>query len=140
MHPTWAGDLTAIFKAFSDSRFAFLHFFFLWMVLIPASCILSPTSVHSSSVSLSDLQCQLLLYKVVTQPYVYIYPLPLKSLSRHPHSTHLGLHREPDWTPVLNSSFRLAIYFTHGSVYMSMSLSQFIPCHHLLPSVHKSFL
>ena len=32
---------TAICKASSDSHFAFLHFFFLGMVLIPVSCILS---------------------------------------------------------------------------------------------------
>ena len=29
---------SAIFKASSDSRFAFLHFFFLGLVLIPVSC------------------------------------------------------------------------------------------------------
>ena len=38
---------TAICKASSDSRFAFLHFFFLRMVLIPVSCTMSRTSVHS---------------------------------------------------------------------------------------------
>ena len=38
-----------------DSHFAFLHFFFLGMVLIPASCTMSRTSVHSSSGTLSDL-------------------------------------------------------------------------------------
>ena len=43
---------TTICKASSDSHFAFLHFFFLEMVLIPISCRMSPTSVHSSS----DLQ------------------------------------------------------------------------------------
>ena len=46
---------TATCKASSDNHFAFLHFFFLGMVLITASCIMSWTSVHSSSVSLSDL-------------------------------------------------------------------------------------
>ena len=30
-------------------HFAFLHFFFLGMILIPASCTMSQTSVHSSS-------------------------------------------------------------------------------------------
>jgi len=44
---------TAICKASSDSHFAFLHFFLLGMVLIPASCTMSQTSVHSSSGSLS---------------------------------------------------------------------------------------
>ena len=46
---------TAICKASSDSHFAFLHFFFLRMVLIPVFCIMSRTSVHSSSGTLSDL-------------------------------------------------------------------------------------
>ena len=46
---------SAICKAFSDSHFAFLHFFFLGMVLITALCTVSSTSVHSSPVTLSDL-------------------------------------------------------------------------------------
>ena len=44
-----------ICKASSDNRFAFLHFFFLGMVLITASCTMSRTSIHSSSGTLSDL-------------------------------------------------------------------------------------
>ena len=44
---------TAICKASSDSHFAFLHFFSMGMVLIPVSCTMSQTSVHSSSVTLS---------------------------------------------------------------------------------------
>ena len=46
---------SAICKASSDNHFAFLHFFFLRMVLIPASCAMSWTSIHSSSGTLSDL-------------------------------------------------------------------------------------
>src|SRR5574340_385537 len=46
---------TAICKAFSDNHFSFLHFFFLGMVLIPVSCTMSQTSIHSSSGTLSDL-------------------------------------------------------------------------------------
>ena len=38
---------SAICKACSDNCFAFLHFFFLGMVLITASCTKSRTSVHS---------------------------------------------------------------------------------------------
>ena len=45
----------AICKAFSDNHFAFLHFFFLGLVLITASCSVSWISVHSSSGTLSDL-------------------------------------------------------------------------------------
>ena len=44
---------SAICKSSSDNHFAFLHFFFLEMVLITASCTLSWTSIHSSSGTLS---------------------------------------------------------------------------------------
>ena len=44
---------TAISKALSDNHFAFLHFLFLGMVLLTASCTISGTSVHSSSGTLS---------------------------------------------------------------------------------------
>ena len=40
---------TDICKASSANHFAFLHFFFLEIVLIPASCTMSQTYVHSSS-------------------------------------------------------------------------------------------
>ena len=46
---------SAICKASSDNHFAFLHFFFLGMVLITASCTVSQTSIHSSSGTLSGL-------------------------------------------------------------------------------------
>ena len=45
---------TAICKTSSDNHFAFLHFFFLGMVLIPVSCTMSWTSIQSSSGILSD--------------------------------------------------------------------------------------
>ena len=44
---------SAICKASSDNHFAFFHFFFLGMVLITASYIMSWTSVHSSSGTMS---------------------------------------------------------------------------------------
>ena len=44
---------TAICKASADSHFAFLHLFFLGMVLIPVSYTMSWTSIHSSSGTLS---------------------------------------------------------------------------------------
>jgi len=46
---------SALCKAYSDNHFAFLHFFFLGMVLITAFCTMSQISIHSSSGSLSDL-------------------------------------------------------------------------------------
>ena len=45
---------SVIYKASSDNHFAFLHFFFLRMVLITASCTMSQTSIHSSPSTLSD--------------------------------------------------------------------------------------
>ena len=45
----------AICKASSDNCFAFLHFFFLGMVLITAPCTVSWASIHSSSGILSYL-------------------------------------------------------------------------------------
>ena len=44
---------TAICKASPESHFTFLHFFPMGMVLIPVSCTMSRTSVHSSSGTLS---------------------------------------------------------------------------------------
>ena len=46
---------SAICKASADNHFALLPFFFLGMVLIPAYCTISKTSVHGSSDTLSDL-------------------------------------------------------------------------------------
>src|SRR5574341_573067 len=40
---------SAVCKASSDNHFAFLHFFFLGMVLVTASYIMSQTSIHCSS-------------------------------------------------------------------------------------------
>ena len=45
---------TAICKASPDSHFAFLHFFSMGMVLIPVSCTMSQTSIHTSLGTLSD--------------------------------------------------------------------------------------
>ena len=46
-------SLSAICKTISDNHFAFSHFFFLGMILIPVSCTMSQTSIHSSSDTLS---------------------------------------------------------------------------------------
>ena len=51
----FASLFSAICKAPSNNHFAFLHFFFLGMVFITTSCIMSWTSIHSSSGTLSDL-------------------------------------------------------------------------------------
>ena len=77
--------------------------------------------------------CQFLLYNsYMNQLYVYIYhhipsvlrlppTLPIPSLQV------ITKHRAD--LPVLCSCFPLAIYFTFGSVYMSMPLSHFIPAY-----------
>jgi len=44
---------SAICKASSDNHFAFLHFFFLGMVLVTDSCTILWTVIHSSSGTLS---------------------------------------------------------------------------------------
>ena len=43
-----------------------------------------------------------------------------------PYSIPLGHHRVPGWAPWFYTNFPITIYFIHGSVYMSMLLSQFI--------------
>ena len=71
---------------------------------------------------------QFLLYRKVNQLYVYIYP-HIPSLLRLPPTLPIPplqvvtKHRAD--LPVLCGCFPLAIYFTFGSVYMSMPLSHF---------------
>ena len=70
--------------------------------------------------------CQFLLYNKVNQLYIYIYP-HISSLLRLPRTLPIPplqvvtKHRAD--LPVLCGCFPLAIYFTFGSVYMSMPLS-----------------
>ena len=40
---------SAICQASSDNHFAFLHYFFLWMLFITTSYTMLPSSIHSSS-------------------------------------------------------------------------------------------
>ena len=66
--------------------------------------------------------CQFLIYSRVNQLYVYIYPL------FYGFPSHLGHHRALSRVPCA-IQFSLIIYFIHNinSVYMSISISQFIP-------------
>ena len=57
---------TAIYKATSDNHFAFLHFCSMGMILIPVSCTMSWTSVHSSSGTLSIRSSPLNLFLTST--------------------------------------------------------------------------
>ena len=54
----------SICKASSDNHFAFLHFFSMGMVLLPVSCTMSGTSVHSSSGTLSIRSSPLNLFSL----------------------------------------------------------------------------
>ena len=74
--------------------------------------------------------CQFLLYNKVNQLYAYVYP-HIPSLLHLPPSLPIPplqmvtKHRAD--LPVLCGCFPLAIYFTFGSVYMSMPLSHLVP-------------
>ena len=57
---------SAICKDLLDNHFAFLHYFFLGMVLIPVFCTMSQTSVHSSSGALSIRSSPLNLFLTST--------------------------------------------------------------------------
>ena len=74
--------------------------------------------------------CQFLLYNKVNQLYAYIYPHIPSLLSLPPTlpipPLQVVIKHRAD-LPVLCSSFPLAIYFTFGSVYMSVLLSHYVP-------------
>ena len=74
--------------------------------------------------------CQFLLYNKVNQLYLNIYP-HISSLLRLPPTLPIPplqvVTKYRADLPVLCSCFPLAIYFTFGSVYMSMPLSHFVP-------------
>ena len=59
-------SFTAICKVSSDNYYAFLHFFFSGMVLIPVSCTMSQTSIHNSSGTLSIRSSPLNLFLTST--------------------------------------------------------------------------
>ena len=89
------------------------------------------------------LLCQLLLYNKVNQLYVYLYP-HIPSLLHLPPTFPTPLlqvvtKHQAD-LPVLCGCFPLAIYFTFGSVYMSMPRSHFLPAypsHSPCPQIHS---
>ena len=76
--------------------------------------------------------CSFLLYNKVNQLYVYIYPHIAALLHLTPTLTIPPLYvvtKHQADLPVLRGCFPLAIYFTFGSVYMSMPLSHFFPAY-----------
>ena len=90
--------------------------------------------------------CQFLLYNKVNQLSVYVYPHIPSLLSFPPTLPTPPLQvvtKHQADLPVLCSCFQLAIYFTLGSVYMSMLLSHFVPAYPSpspCPQVHSLHL
>ena len=72
-----------------------------------------------------------LVYNDMYQPYVYMYPLPLEPPFQPP-SHPSRSHRPPSWAPCAIQSFPLAVYFTHGGIYIYQCYSHFMPL--LFPS------
>ena len=76
--------------------------------------------------------CQFLLYNKVNQLYIYIHP-HISSLLRLPPTIPIRplqvVTKQRADLPVLCGCFSLAIYFTFGSVYMSMPLPHFVPAY-----------
>ena len=72
--------------------------------------------------------CQFLLYNKVIHIHIspYLFPLASPSLPIPPLQV---VTKHPADLPVLCGCFPLAIYFTFGSVYMSMPLSHFVPAY-----------
>ena len=87
--------------------------------------------------------CQFLLYNKVNQLYIYIHPHISCLLSLPPTFPIPPLQVDTKHRAnlrVLCGCFPLAIYFTFGSVYMSMPLSHFVPAYpspSLCPQVHS---
>ena len=90
--------------------------------------------------------CQFLLYNKWNQLYVYIYPHIPSLFHLSPTLPIPPLQGDTKYLadlPVLCSCFPLAIYFTFGSVYMSILLSHFVPAYpspSLCPQVHSLHL
>ena len=79
--------------------------------------------------------------KWISYTYTYI-PISLPSCISLPPSLLVVTNHRAD-LPVLCDCFPLAIYFTFGSVYMSMPLSHFVPAYpssSLCPQVHSLHL
>ena len=87
--------------------------------------------------------CQFLLYNKVNQLYIYIYP-HISSLLHLPHTLPIPplqvVTKHRAHLPGPCGCFPLAIYFTFGSVYMSMPLSHFVPAYPSPSRVLRSIL
>ena len=70
--------------------------------------------------------CLTVFYSRANQVHAHIYPLPLE-LTSLPTLPAVVITEQRAELPMLCSRFSLAICFTHGSVHMSVLVSQFIP-------------
>ena len=77
-----------------------------------------------------------MLHNKVSQLYIYIHSLtlepPLPTTPSQDSKLAVVTEHHAEF-PMLHNSFQLAIYFTHGGMYTSMLLSQFVPL--LLPPI-----
>ena len=96
-------------------------FFVVCLSIWPRSAQVSITPLTFFIGILLVYNAVFLLYNEVNQLYIYTYILP-----SHPSFSFYIIAEH--WTefPVLFSSFLLAISFTHGRVYMSVLISQFV--------------
>ena len=77
--------------------------------------------------------CWFLPYNIANQVLLYTSPLLLEPLSLPPKP--FWVITEPGWAPCVTQECLTSDLFTHGSVYMSMLLSLFVP---LFPSLTAS--
>ena len=139
--------------ATSLSLFTFMHWNRKWQptpVFLPREsqgreslvgcCLWGHTELDMTEVT-KQQQCWFLLYSNMNLSYyIYISP-PSWACLPAPCPTPLGHHKTPGWTPCVISNFPLSICFTHGIVYLSVILSQFIPPSPFpMSPFHKSIL
>ena len=114
------------------------YFYFIYFILFFLTSLLEYNCF--------TVVCQFLRYNKVNQLYIYIYPhisslLHLPTTLPIPPFQVVTKHRHD--LPVLCGCFPLAIYFTFGSVYMSMPLFHFVPAYPSpspCPQVHSLHL
>ena len=121
---------------------SFYHLFYFLNKIFSSQDIFLSVVNSLDSIS-SPFSLYFLLYNKVNQLYIYIYT-HISSLFRLPPTLPIPprqvvtKHRAD--LHVLCGCFSLAIYFTFGSVYMSMPLSHFVPAYPSLspcPQVHS---
>ena len=115
---------TAICKASSDSHFAFLHFFFFEMVLIPVSCTVSWTSVHSSSGTLFIRSSPLNLFLTSTAPLL-THTNSLHETQHGPQVCFIFSRTEilTSSSTTLNHTFHKKVHFSASSFLFSLTIA-----------------